>query len=154
MRKCGNDCPYFLRTYILVIRNELHVPWMNHNLLPPFILREEGVEVNETPKIHVKNITVEHHSIYLRDINLRIPLPLWGVFLYFPSRKPTSDELEACDKVILTPDSPAWDPHSDVFSRNEENHLDWEGNVVKRKFRKRILIGDDDGEIHVMSVLT
>ena len=54
--------------------------------------------------------------------------------------------------MILTPDSPAWDPHINVFARNEENHLDWEGNVVERKFRKRILIGDYDGEIQIMSV--
>ena len=146
------DCPYSLKTYVLIIRNALHVPSMDHNLIPPFILREAGVEVNDVPKIHVDNPSVDHHSIYFKEVNLRIPLALWGVFSYFPSRKPTSDELDSCDKVIATPDSPDWNPHSDVYARNEENYLDWEGNIIERKFRKRILIGDDDIEVQVMSV--
>ena len=39
--------------YILVIRNALHVPSMKNNRLPPFVLREAGIRVKDTPKISV-----------------------------------------------------------------------------------------------------
>ena len=32
------DCPYTLKTYIMVVDNALNVPSTNHNLVPPFIL--------------------------------------------------------------------------------------------------------------------
>ena len=44
--------PYDGKVYILVIRNALYVPSMRNNLLPPFILRQAGIEVNDVPKIH------------------------------------------------------------------------------------------------------
>jgi hypothetical protein len=34
------DCPYSGKTYILVCQNALSVPEMEHNLVPPFIMRE------------------------------------------------------------------------------------------------------------------
>lgn len=61
------DCPYDGKTYVLVIRDALHVPSMKTNLLPPFVLREAGVEVNDVPKIQVDDPTVEHHSIFFPE---------------------------------------------------------------------------------------
>jgi hypothetical protein len=40
------------RVYILLIRNAFYVPSLDHNLLPPFMMREAGVIVKDTPKIH------------------------------------------------------------------------------------------------------
>ena len=57
------NCPYSGVSYILVIRNTLHVPSMRKNSLPPFILREAGVRVSDTPKIHMYNTTVDHHLV-------------------------------------------------------------------------------------------
>ena len=36
------DCPQSGQTYIIVVRNALCVPSMEHNLISPFILREAG----------------------------------------------------------------------------------------------------------------
>ena len=44
--------PYNRKSYILVLRNALYVPSMDNNLIPPFMLREMGVTVNDVPKIH------------------------------------------------------------------------------------------------------
>ena len=52
------DCPYTFTTYMLVFRNALYVPSMQTNLVPPFILREAGLVVNDTAKIHLKDPTV------------------------------------------------------------------------------------------------
>ena len=70
------ECPYDQTVYILVIRNALHVPSMDHNLIPPFMMREAGIEVHDTPKIQVLNPTEEDHSIYFPETRFRIPLSL------------------------------------------------------------------------------
>eukprot|EP00957_Ditylum_brightwellii_P104311 7945602-Ditylum_brightwellii.AAC.1 len=36
------DRPFTDKTYILLVRSALHVPSMDHNLIPHFVLREEG----------------------------------------------------------------------------------------------------------------
>ena len=137
------DDPYTDETYLLVLFNALYIPSMDHNLVTPFIMREAGVEVNDVPKIHVYDPTVEHHSIYFPDDKVRIPLSLWGIFSYFPTRKPTMPELREPERVLpLTPEGNKWDPHSDVYAKNEENMLDWEGNMVKAKDRTRVLVDD------------
>ena len=43
------ECPYSGEVKILIIRRGLHVPSMTHNLLPPFMLREAGIQINEVP---------------------------------------------------------------------------------------------------------
>ena len=77
------DCQYSHKTYILVLRNALHIPSMTHNLLPPFILREAGIKCNDIPKIHCVDPSNQDHCISFPDSSLRIPLMLCGIFSYF-----------------------------------------------------------------------
>lgn len=134
-------CPFTGKSYILIIRNALHVPSMHHNLIPPFMMREAGITVNDRPKIQTTNPSEDDHAIVFKETGLRIPLALWGVFSYFTTSKPTLDECENTEDVyVLTP--PQWDPHSDVYARNEENILDWEGNIVPERDRPKILLND------------
>jgi len=37
------DDPFNLKTYLLVMRNALLIPSMDHNLLPPFLVREASL---------------------------------------------------------------------------------------------------------------
>jgi hypothetical protein len=53
------DCPYTGDSYILVIRNALHVPSME-NLIPPFIMLEAGVQVHDTLKIQCDVVVKEN----------------------------------------------------------------------------------------------
>ena len=87
------ECPYEGTKYILVIRNALHVPSMQHNLIPPFMMREAGVTVFDIPKIQVNDPSDKDHSIYFPETKFRIPMSLWGVFSYFPTSKPTATEM-------------------------------------------------------------
>ena len=88
------DCPYTLETTLLVIRNSLHIPEMNQNLISPLMLREAGIQVDEMPKLHATEPTQEYHSIYYSDTKLRIHIKLKGVFSYFPCSKLTHDKTE------------------------------------------------------------
>ena len=153
----GYDCEHAGESYLLVVMNAISVPSMDHNLIPPFIMREAGIDVKSTPKIHVEDPCVEDHSICLKEENLRIPLKLNGIFSYFPSHKPSDSMLndESINVLLLTSEGP-WNPHSDVCSRNEDGMLDYEGNMVDKKERTRILMSEveDDPAIEISAVVS
>ena len=39
------DCPYSMKTYLLIVRNALYIKSRTNNIIPPFIMREAGLEV-------------------------------------------------------------------------------------------------------------
>jgi hypothetical protein len=127
------DCPYTGETYLLVVRNALHVPAMHHNLIPPFIMREAGLVVNDVPKIHVDEPSVEDHSIFDQESGLRIPLKLDGVFSYFPTRALNQNEIDNCEvykDVFLSPDAPSWNPYDESYAMNEDSYLNHRGDMA------------------------
>jgi hypothetical protein len=125
---------------------------MTNNLLPPFILRQAGIKLNDTPKIQVDDPTIEEHSLLFPETGFRIPLSLWGTFSYFPTCKPTATHMQDSDEIyMLTTDQ--FNPHDDSYAVNEENMLDWEGNMVERKHRTKILLSEvEDNEAMAASV--
>jgi hypothetical protein len=135
------ECPYDGQVYILVIRNALHVPSMKNNLLPPFVMREAGIQVHDTPKIQMDEPNVEHHSICFPETGFRIPLSLWGMFSYFPTSKPTALTMKETEDIYLLTTS-RWNPHDDSYATNEDNMLDWEGNMIVKKDRRQVLLSD------------
>ena len=136
------DSPFDGRVYILVIRNALHVPSMDHNLIPPFMMREAGIIVKDTPKIQLDDPSEDDHAITFPETGFRIPLSLTGTFSYFPTTKPSIEDLTDPEEVyILTPTT--WNPHSDAYANNEESILDWEGNLKPRKVREVKIVMDD-----------
>ena len=92
---------------------------MNHNLNLPFIMREGGVTVNDIPKTHCTYPTIEDRCISFKDIHLRVPLQLNGVFSYFNTKKPLPSEIYDKDKTCITPDTSKWNPHCTSCSHNE-----------------------------------
>ena len=128
-------------TYILIFRNSLVIPDMDHNLVPPFIIREGGHKVNETPKFQLQHPSDEDHCILLNgaDSSVRIPMHLNGIFSFFHTRKPTLDEVQGCRKIIMTPDSSSWDPYCTSFALNEESMTNHKGNLQPPERRDRIL---------------
>ena len=147
------ECPYSGEVKILIIRRGLHVPSMTHNLLPPFMLMEAGIQINDVPKIHVTSPSEEHHAIIFQETNFRIPLTLHGTFSYFPTSKPTTQELEEPEDVyVLTPTT--WNPHSDAYVINEESMLDWEGNMKhERDHEKRVVLEEIPSDDTMISSL-
>ena len=147
------DNPYNRKSYILVLRNALFVPSMDNNLIPPFMLREMGVTMNDVPKIHKGDPPVDDHMITFVETRFRIPLSLWGIFSYFPSSKPTHDNLLNPNEVYII--SPAtWNPHSNAYSTNDESMLDWEGNMQpKRDHQHWIILDDAEDDINMVASL-
>jgi hypothetical protein len=126
-----------------VIRNALHVPSMKNNLLPPFVLREAGIRVRDTPEIQeVSDPTVDDHSIYFPETGFRIPLSLWGTFSYFSTSKLTAEFMKGPEEVYLLTPSKSNPSHCDAYASNEENMLDWEGNMIKKQDRGQILLSE------------
>eukprot|EP00957_Ditylum_brightwellii_P092736 7061280-Ditylum_brightwellii.AAC.1 len=66
------------------MRSALHIPSVDHKLIPPFVLREAGIRLNDTPKIYKVNSTADGHAITFPGEGLGIPFGLWGVFHTFP----------------------------------------------------------------------
>ena len=66
------DCPYTHETFILLIRNALYIPKMEHNLVPPFIMREGNVIVNDKAKIHCDDPTTDDHCLKFKTSHLSI----------------------------------------------------------------------------------
>ena len=88
---------------------------MNHNLVPPFILRELGLIVNDMPKNRTRKEDLTNETFWIAskdygdnngtDLCTRIEFD--GIFSYFPTRKLTMNELDNCDYIEtlhLSPD--------------------------------------------------
>jgi len=123
------NCPFKLKTYILIAQNALYLPNIQHNLIPPFIMREAGLQVSEIAKIHTKEPLKSDHCIILDSDQLHISLQLNGIFSFFPSRRPTKEELETCGTIFITPDSASWDSYSTHFAENEKMYTDYDGEI-------------------------
>ena len=87
------NCPIYRKRTLLVARNALFVQSMNHNLIPPFIMRESGLKVEEQAKINVKEPAKENHSIYNSYINFSIALQLEVIFSVFKTRNLNDEEI-------------------------------------------------------------
>ena len=119
-------------------------------LLPSFMLREAGLIVNDTPKIQVNSPTVEDHSILFKETGFCIPLSLWGIFSFFPTKIPKQSAMAGSENVyLLTPTR--WNPHSDSYARNEEAMLDWQGNLTQERHRPRRIMLEDIEDNAVMA---
>ena len=57
------ECPYTGEIYVLIVRNTLHIPHLQNNLIPPFVMRAAVVTLNYTPNIHIKDPTIDDHCI-------------------------------------------------------------------------------------------
>ena len=121
---------------------------MEHNLIPPFILREAGLVINDTPKIHCNVLSDEYHSLFDVETGLRIPFTLDGTFSVFKSRSLINEEInngEDFETVFLTPNSNNWDPYDKSYKHNEDSFLDHRGRMIPpSNHNKRTLINDLD----------
>jgi hypothetical protein len=104
------------------------------------MMRKTGVKVNDTPKIQLDDPVASDHSIIFGS-TLRIRLVLHGVFSYLPTSKPSAEMLNECEEVyMLTPST--WNPHNPVYSSNEENMINWKGDMRVEEDMQHIILSD------------
>ena len=63
------DCPITGNSTILIINNALYIRDMEHNLLPPIMMRLNGLLVDESPKFLFPIPTIETHYIFFPTEN-------------------------------------------------------------------------------------
>ena len=131
------QCPFTHKDYILLIHNALYVAELQHSLVPPFLILESGVILNECPKIQCNAPMHDNHSLYFEEDDLRIHMGLQGTFSYFTTKYLTKEEIANLTRMSLTPERDKWNPHDDYYSRCEESMLDFEGNIIDKAFRDK-----------------
>ena len=98
-------------------------------MIPPFIMRESVLEVDEQAKIHAKDASKKNHSIYSHEIGLRIDLQLEGIFSIFKTRKLINEEIAepgGYNVLYLTPDTDSWGPNCEAWAEQEDEMMDTE----------------------------
>ena len=100
------DCKNTNQVYLLVLSNVLYIESIEDNLIPPFILREAGLIVNEKVKIHCEpgTPTEKDHTIQGKETGLFITMNLHSIFSYFPTRKSDEEDIEDGVVVVMTPE--------------------------------------------------
>jgi len=75
--------------------------------------------------------TKHDHALIVPKENIVIPLDLKGVDSTFPTRMPTTDEMESpgLRHIELTASDPEWDPHSTEFAERECALIDDDGKI-------------------------
>lgn len=139
-------------TYFLVFQNALYIPSMKHHLIPPFILREAGLRVDETPKRQALDVTEDNHTIFDPGTNMRIHMSLNGIFSSFNCRKMSVDEMETWrDEQVVqaSPGGTRWDPYDPIYAEEEASCLNHRGEVravvtPARKSYSHLIEDDDD----------
>eukprot|EP00956_Cyclotella_meneghiniana_P034439 scaffold104886_cov86-Cyclotella_meneghiniana.AAC.1 len=121
-------------------------------------MREAGLIVNDVPRIHCDDdLDSESHCIICREIGLKIPLRLRGIFSYFTTRALNQDELDAAeeyDLVYLTPDVSTWNPYAEGYTDLEDYYLADNGEVNEppRKKRKELITPEDEPDYDISSI--
>ena len=92
---------------------------MEVNLIPPIMMRLAGIIVDECPKCLSQNPSIETHSAYFAEYDIRAPFLLEGTISYIPTWRPTKDELRVHEGQYLsiTPNSSEWSPRSSIYSQ-------------------------------------
>ena len=131
------DCEYTSKICILIFRNTLNIPTLEHNLITLYILNEGGIICNDRPKIQCNEPSGEGHCIIHKNSGLKKPLKLNGIFSFFHSRTSTHLEMENENKILSTLNSEYWNPYSSHYSENEESMIGGQGEVTPVKLRQK-----------------
>jgi len=97
------DNPADGTTYILILGQAIYMgDKMQYSLICPNQLRARGLIVEDCPQHLSPRNRPSSHSIYEPNEDIRLPLSLKGVTLYFTTRTPTTYEIETCKRITLS----------------------------------------------------
>jgi len=116
---------------------------MEVNLIPPFMMRLAGLQVDECLKFLALKPTVETYSLYFPTEDLHFPFQIEGIISYLLTRKPDNDEIDKYRGayLLLTPNLSTWNPHSNSYRDQEHAMLDYKGELKVKCQMDRQWIG-------------
>ena len=87
--------------------------------------------------IQLNEPSIDDHDIICPNYYLRIRLHLHGTFYCFSTQIPTPDEiLETASRVVfITPEGASWNHRCTSYQLNDENHIDYYGNLTQPHYR-------------------
>ena len=100
---------------------------MDFSLIPPFMLRLSSLEFNEFPKFLANKLGLEHHSVFFPEDDIRLPFKIEGIISYLPTRPPDTLEMSDYKHLVLTPESPIWDPHTFIYWDQDNSMMNYRG---------------------------
>ena len=134
------DCEVSRDSFVMIIRNALYLKQMETALIPPFMMRIAGIEIDECPKFLAKKPSIKNHSIYFPDEDIRIPMKIYGIISYVPARQPHPNELAGnLQELELTPQIEHWNPHDEMYQIQESSMLNYRGELKEKPERKFIV---------------
>ena len=74
------DCEFSGNSYLMIIRNALYLKQMETALIPPFMMRVAGIEIDECPKFLAPKPSIKNYSIYFPDDSIRIAMKIFGIY--------------------------------------------------------------------------
>ena len=84
--------------------------------------------------------TINNHSIYDRDFDIRLPLRLNGIISYLDCQTPSNDKLSEIRTCIeLTPKSKDWNPHDEIYTEQEDAMIGYKGHMKEGKKQEFIV---------------
>lgn len=93
---------------------------MDHTLICPNQVQTNGVIVDDIPW-HLSHSKSSTHSIYFPNKLVWLPLCLKGIISYLSTRYPTDTEVNECQWLVVTGDSP-WNPYDNSFAEMEASY--------------------------------
>ena len=105
---------------------------MEVNLIPLFMLRLAGLDLNECPKFLAKKPGLQHHSVFFPKDDIRLTFKIEGIISYLPTWPLDTSEISNCNHLVLTPESPIWDPHTFIYQDKENLMMKYRGEVKEK----------------------
>ena len=112
------------QTGILIVNQAIYIHDLKHNLLSTMQLRLNVVQVNDVPRFLTEQPTEHTHLLVIpmetSETPYIIPFTIKGVASTFPTREPTREEYNELPHLVLTSDSPDYDPHDPTYAKQED----------------------------------
>ena len=99
--------------------------------------------MDEKANIHTLQLSKENHSVYCKEINLRIVLKIEGIFPVFETRWLNANEVTEAgeyDIVFISPDADSWNPNCETWGDQEDLMLDQDGDIIRYEVNKPVEI--------------
>jgi hypothetical protein len=139
-------------TYIIVIPQALYLgEYIDYSLLCPNQLRHHSVIIDDIPHHQSPTPNQATHSNFFPEENIRIPQETRGVISLFQTRKPSAEEIENCQWLMIASEKD-WDPHSDDFNLNERAMLCYDATSQDRTINSVSTVDADPFIPHLFDI--